>query len=306
MRQPHPPTYLLSLALFSCSACGGSAAESAPVPAPDRPGAVQEGPRILAVGDLHGDLEHSLAVLRLAGAVDEQGHWSGGQAVLVQTGDLLDRGDDGVETLDLMQRLQREAAEAGGRVEVLLGNHETMNMLGDLRYVTAGDVAGYGGAEARALALGPGGEDGAWLRQRPAAVRIGRTVFVHGGITPAMAELGLEQLNARVQAAVAGQADPSVLGDEGPLWYRGYLQRGLTDSCPDLEQALRSLKADRMVVGHTTQRSGEVAVRCNGALLGIDTGISDHYGAHLAALELRGGVDAWALYPTGPEDLPDP
>jgi hypothetical protein len=61
-----------------------------------------------------------------------------------------------------------------------------------------------------------------------------------------------------------------------------------------------------MVVGHTTQRSGEVAVRCNGALLGIDTGISDHYGAHLAAIELRGGVDAWALYPDGPEDLPDP
>ncbi|MCK6525166.1 metallophosphatase, partial [Myxococcota bacterium] len=60
-----------------------------------------------------------------------------------------------------------------------------------------------------------------------------------------------------------------------------------------------------MVVGHTTQRSGEVATRCGGALLGIDTGISSHYGGHLAAVELKKG-DAWAIYPTGPKDLQDP
>ena len=259
----------------------------------------------MAVGDLHGDLEHSLAVLRLAGLVDERGAWSAGATVLVQTGDLLDRGDDGVQTVDLLQRLQGEAEAAGGRVEVLLGNHEAMNLGGDWRYVTPGDVAGYGGLEARKAAMAPSGDDGAWLRQRPAAVRIGRTVFVHGGITPEMAAHGIAPLNARVAGALRGEASPEVLGEDGPLWYRGYLRDGLVQACPRLQEALASLGATRMVVGHTTQRSGEIAVRCGGALLGIDTGISEHYGAQLAALELR-GEDAWALYPDGPQDLQDP
>lgn len=315
MPQPFPRSFVcLLLSVTGCtqpvaqpipeaSAPVAEAQQPARAPVATAPVTAPAGPRVVAIGDLHGDLERSLAVLSLAGLVDAQGHWSGGDAVLVQTGDVLDRGDQGVETVDLLQRLQVEAASAGGRVEVLLGNHETMNMQGDLRYVTAGDIAGYGGDEARALALGPSGEDGAWLRQRPVAVRVGRTVFAHGGITPAMAELGLERLNSW---AVAGAASPEVLGREGPLWYRGYLEGALPEVCPALAQALLALEADRMVVGHTTQRSGEVAVRCNGALLGIDTGISAHYGAKLAAVELRGGVDAWALYPEGPEDLPDP
>jgi hypothetical protein len=263
-------------------------------------------PRIVAVGDLHGDLSRSLEVLRLAGVVDEAGHWSGGAAVLVQTGDQLDRGDQGVETLDLLQRLEGEALAAGGRVVVLLGNHEAMNLGGDWRYVTEGDIAGYGGLEARQRALSPAGEDGAWLGGRPVAVKLGRTVFAHGGVTPTMAELGLEPLNAWARAALQGAADPAVLGQDGPLWYRGYLQDDITVACPALERALLALGAERMVVGHTTQRSGRIAERCGGALIGIDTGISAHYGAHIAALELRGGEDAWALYPDGPEDLRDP
>jgi len=307
MLQPYTSHVLLLVALLPVSGCRSPEAQQAPVePAPQpAPAPGSSATRTVAIGDLHGDLERTVTVLRLAGLVDEQGRWSGGSDVLVQTGDLLDRGDQGVETMDLLQRLQVEAEAAGGRVEVLLGNHEAMNMMGDLRYVTAGDIAGYGGDEARKLALGPGGDDGAWLRQRPVVTRVGRTVFAHGGVTPEMAELGIDALNAWAQAAVAGQASPEVLGDAGPMWYRGYLQFGLTDACPALERALMSLKASRMVVGHTTQRSGEIAVRCNGTLLGIDTGISAHYGAHVAALEIRGD-DAWALYPSGPEDLVDP
>jgi hypothetical protein len=74
-------------------------------------------------------------VLRFAGLADERGHWAGGQAHLVQTGDVLDRGKDGPKVLDLLMRLEGEAKKAGGRVHALLGNHEVMNVLGDLRYV---------------------------------------------------------------------------------------------------------------------------------------------------------------------------
>ncbi len=307
MVQPHLLVLLLMpLAGLCCAAPGAETPEPPPTPAPTQAAGSSGVGRVVAIGDLHGDLERSLAVLRLAGLVDEQARWSGGEAVLVQTGDLLDRGDQGRETLDLLLRLQVEARAAGGRVEVLLGNHEAMNMLGDWRYVTPGDIEGYGGLEARKSALSLGGEHGAWLWRLPVAVQVGDTVFVHGGITPAMAEQGLDRLNAWFLAALEGEASPAVLQEQGPTWYRGYLQGGVTEVCPSLQRALASLGATRMVVGHTTQRSGEVAVRCQGALLGIDTGISAHYGAQLAALELRGGEDAWALYATGPEDLPDP
>src|SRR3954471_22640523 len=92
--------------------------------------------RIVAIGDLHGDVAALRATLRLAGAIDEAGKWIGGKLVVVQTGDQLDRGDDEPQILDLFQRLRIEAAAAGGAVHVLNGNHEVMNVQADFRYVT--------------------------------------------------------------------------------------------------------------------------------------------------------------------------
>jgi hypothetical protein len=97
--------------------------------------------RIVAVGDVHGSYDGLVADLRMAGLVDEKAHWSGGKARLVQLGDLLDRGTQTQRVLELLMRLQKEAEKAGGRVHVLLGNHEVMNMLGDLRYVNPEEYA---------------------------------------------------------------------------------------------------------------------------------------------------------------------
>jgi Calcineurin-like phosphoesterase len=91
--------------------------------------------RIVAVGDVHGSYDGLLAVLRMAGLVDDKAHWSGGRAHLVQVGDFLDRGEDARHVLELLMRLPKEAEKGGGAVHVLLGNHEVMNILGDLRYV---------------------------------------------------------------------------------------------------------------------------------------------------------------------------
>jgi 3',5'-cyclic AMP phosphodiesterase CpdA len=94
-----------------------------------------QAPRVVAVGDVHGAYDHFVEVLRMAGLVDDGAHWVGGTTHLVQTGDILDRGEAALEVIDLLMRLEKEAEKAGGRVHVLLGNHEVMNLLGDLRYV---------------------------------------------------------------------------------------------------------------------------------------------------------------------------
>ncbi len=303
---------------IACGASPAAAPDPAPasVPAPrPAPAAAPPAPqtavlpapagRLVAIGDLHADLPQALAALRLAGLVDAAGRWSGGGATLVQTGDITDRGPDSKELIELLIRLEGEAAAAGGRVFALLGNHEAMNVLGDLRYVSPLDVEDFGDPAARAAALGPGAPLGEWLRARPAVVQLGDTVFAHGGVSPRWAREGVPAINAQVEAGLRQGTPVDALQDEGPLWLRAYLLADEAQACPALQEALAHLGATRMVVGHTTQRDGRVRARCGGALLGIDTGISAHYGGHLAAVEILGS-DARALYASGAEDLPDP
>lgn len=94
------------------------------------------GSRLIAVGDIHGAHESFRSVLLEASLIDDEEGWTGGTATLVQTGDYLDRGRDVRKVMDLLMRLENEAAAAGGRVEVLLGNHETMNLMVNLRDAT--------------------------------------------------------------------------------------------------------------------------------------------------------------------------
>jgi Calcineurin-like phosphoesterase len=91
---------------------------------------------VIAIGDVHGDFDDLCLILKRVGLIDEKLHWAGNHAILVQTGDLLDRGPKERQVLDLIRSLEDEAAKAGGQVVSLLGNHEMMNLIGDLRYVT--------------------------------------------------------------------------------------------------------------------------------------------------------------------------
>jgi hypothetical protein len=99
--------------------------------------------RIVAIGDLHGDYEAWRAIAGAARLIDARGHWIGGRTVLVQTGDVPDRGPDTLRIIDDLMRLQREARRAGGQVIALVGNHEAMNVTGDLRYVHPGEYAAF-------------------------------------------------------------------------------------------------------------------------------------------------------------------
>jgi hypothetical protein len=205
--------------------------------------------RLVAVGDVHGDFDDFRLMLKRTGLLDDQNHWIGGSATLVQTGDLVDRGPQDREALDLLIRIEKEASKTGGQVVPLLGNHEVMNVLGDLRYVTPQNYAAFADSEsekrrknayreyaawyanhAKLLAaikqpalpateqgwmaehpagflehreaFSPNGNYGKWLRQHAAVVKIGGVIFLHGGISPNLISLQLEQINSQVRAEI--------------------------------------------------------------------------------------------------------
>lgn len=107
--------------------------------------------RLVAVGDLHGDYDAFLHIMSEAGLIDSRGRWSGKKTVFVQMGDAVDRGAKSRDIVLALQRLQGEASRAGGKVIALIGNHEAMNVTGDLRYVPPAEYQNYVSRDSRAL-----------------------------------------------------------------------------------------------------------------------------------------------------------
>jgi hypothetical protein len=296
--------------------------------------------RIVAVGDLHGDYEAWVAIARAARVIDARAGWAGGNATLVQLGDVTDRGADSLKIIRSLQKLQRQAPRSGGQVIVLLGNHEAMNLLGDLRYVVPGEFAAFADnrsparrervymanrvrleAAARAInpavqpsqvreqwlartplgwvehraAWSPSGELGRWAGANPAVVKLGNTLFAHGGLSAEYAALGQDEINRRARVAMAAADDTptSILNDQlGPLWYRGLITRSDLPAArlpmdQELAAVLAATATRRIVVGHTPALSG-VIVSNGGALVRADSGISRHYGGQLSYVDIVG------------------
>lgn len=162
-------------------------------------GSVQDGRRIVAVGDVHGAADSFAAILQAAGLIDANKRWVGGRSVLVQTGDVTDRGAGTKAALDLLMSLEKQAAKSGGRVHFLLGNHEVMNLTGHMRDATPEIFASFGGEAAMRQAFGPDGQYGRWLRSKPVIAPLDDTIFMHAGISPAESTLSINELNSRAK-----------------------------------------------------------------------------------------------------------
>jgi hypothetical protein len=132
------------LALIATLLAGGEGRVFAQAAKPaDSPCDIQTTERVVAVGDVHGAFDNFAAILRAAQVIDGRNRWIGKRTILVQTGDLLDRGPDSRKAIDLLRRLDRDAQRAGGRVVSLLGNHELMRLIADWRYVSAGEIEAF-------------------------------------------------------------------------------------------------------------------------------------------------------------------
>lgn len=152
-------------------------------------------------------------------------------------------------------------------------------------------------------AFGPQGRYGRWLRSHDTIVRIDGVVFLHGGISPAVAPLGCEAINDKVrrelaQPAPASPTEALSTRPDGPLWYRGLAQEDEAALAPALEGILSALGARALVVGHTPTGTGRIQTRFDGRVVQIDAGMLPAFGGHLAALEL-GSEGMVALYPEG-------
>ena len=208
--------------------------------------------RVVAIGDVHGRHEQLTAILQAAGLADDLLRWTGEKDHLVLCGDLIDRGPDDREILDLVRRLQKQAEAAGGRVHAILGNHEVMNLVRDFRYVWPGGYASFQADEksgdrrkalagyekaysgkslssaelraafdekyppgyfARQRAFARKGAYGSWLLEQPTVIKINGVLFVHGGLTPEIAALGLDQINDRLGKSVRSVMESSLVLD---------------------------------------------------------------------------------------------
>lgn len=191
-------------------------------------------PRIVAIGDVHGAAEAFEAILRRAGLIDGRQQWIGGRSILVQTGDMTDRGAGMKEALDLLMALEPQARRAGGRVHALLGNHEVMNLTGEMRDVTPEIFASFGGEAAMREAFGPTGRYGRWLRARSAIVNVGGTIFMHAGVDPEYTTESLKEINRRIALEIQQW-------DEGVRWL---VRQKLVPPSPPLMQAAEVARAE--------------------------------------------------------------
>jgi len=262
-------------------------------PLPVATAVLPQAARIVAVSDIHGQYGLLVKLLRAHGVIDEQDRWTLGRDTLVIAGDVFDRGPQVTDVFWLLYGLQQQATAAGGAVHFVLGNHETMVLYDDLRYVNPKYLR-----SARLLGrsypqlYGADSVIGQWLRTRPVLLRVGDTLFLHGGISPEALQLALDPAatNAAYQASLGRpkaevKADPATAplydGKTSPIWYRGYFD-GRLDTA-GVQALLERLGLERIVVGHTSM--AQVSTFHGGRVIAIDSSIKNGDNGELLFIE---------------------
>jgi hypothetical protein len=262
--------------------------------------------RIVAMGDLHSDIESTRRAFRLAGATDENDEWIGGDLTVIQCGDMIGRSDDERQVLDFLFDIRRKAEAGGGLVQPVLGNHEVMGGRLDNQAVGMAPFAAYEDLpdlnlddarlaflpvdrRARGAALMPGGPYAKMLADFPTVLQLGQTIFVHGGVVPRWAEYGIEKINQELSQWLLGntpEPDSSLGVDDGDrvMWTRQFSAGPDATDCALLDQTLSILGAKRMIVAHTVQPT--ITPYCDQKVWTIDVGMSRYYGGPIELLEI--------------------
>jgi len=259
---------------------------------------------VAALSDLHGQYDLMLELLTKNGITDKRGHWNFKKGHFIVTGDIFDRGDKVTEILWFLFQLEKEAEESGGRLHLLLGNHEVMVLNGQLGYLhkkynyTAKvlDVP-FQQLFTEETVLGN------WIRSKPVLVRVNNMLFTHGGFHPELAQerRSLEDINEAFKSTlVKSELDHSrdewakyLHGGKGPVWYRGYFKDdGAT--AEEIDLLLKHFDVDHIVVGHTSQK--KILTRYGGKVIAIDSSIK---GGKYGEILFVDGKKIWRGTPSG-------
>jgi len=236
------------------------------------------------ISDIEGEFAATRSLLLAAGVMDTAYRWSFGNGRLVVAGDLFDRGSQVCQELWLLYKLEAEASAAGGEVHVLLGNHDVMNLYGDVRYVQPAYFADGGlMQEAYGSLYGAGTELGRWLRSKNVIEKIGDILVMHGGISPELLpkQLSIEQINAECRAyyGVPVKEMPDTIQPlftaDAVFWYRGYFVEPLASEA-FVDSVLAFYGVKQMVAGHDIIE--HVAPLYHGKVIGVD--VDEHEGTH--------------------------
>lgn len=239
---------------------------------------------VCAVSDIHGEFKSYIRLMKAQGIIDDDLNWSFGTGHLIILGDYFDRGDMVTELLWHLFGLEKQAEKAGGKVHLMLGNHELMMFSNDTRYTNAKylkvrDIIGQKYSDLYSMDT----FIGRWIRSKPVIITINNCLFVHGGISGEMLQKRMksDKINELFWKLTMGKQlkDESELHDllfltenDGPVWYRGFFEDpGFTEARADSILTFYGMK--HIIVGHTSDNAMKVLF--NNKILCIDAGLGN-------------------------------
>jgi len=249
------------------------------------------------ISDIEGNFAAFRKLLVANKVIDDQFNWTFEEGHLLLIGDFVDRGSQVTEVLWLIYSLEEKARVAGGYVHYVLGNHEIMNMSGDLRYLHPKYV------EAASLMnkpfvqlFGESSELGSWLRTKNVAEKIGDILYVHGGISPLVYRVPFDvpTINKMARPFYADSVfnypdfETEILYSEyGPFWYRGMYKASGDPKLieKEVDSSLMRFNSSHIVTGHTVV-SDTVSMWFKGKVFNTDT---HHAKGHSQGLLIESG-----------------
>lgn len=253
--------------------------------------------KILAISDIESNYKTFRDFLISNQVIDSTLNWIYGKNHLVLVGDFIDRSYFTTQVLWFIYKLEQDAKSKGGHVHYILGNHEIMNMQGDHRYAKLkyNHIASILGKKQFEL-YDTTSFIGRWLACKNTLELINGNLFVHGGISPEVAESewSIEKLNEIIRTNYFKPYFPQKGGDKttqiltssntSPYWYRGYYKADLPQK--NIDFGLEKFEAKAVIVGHTVQK--EVNRKYNGKVIGIDVKHPQDYYAYFPSRESEG------------------
>ena len=251
--------------------------------------------KMFIVSDIEGNFRAFRKLLQVHQVIDSAFQWTFGNGHLVLTGDFVDRGSQQTEVMWLIYSLEEQAKKAGGHVHYILGNHEIMNLNGDLRYLHKKYLESASMLNlSYSVLIGEHSELGRWLRTKNVVERIGHILFCHGGISQSVnrMDFDISKINKTVRPFYADslmQYDTpetdTLYSDLGPFWYRGYYTGKVRATPQQIDSTLRAYKVTQIATGHTVI-ADTISILFGGKVMNTDV---HHAGGHTEAMYIENG-----------------